>query len=146
MSTNYTEHLGLTLWEADDPVLRTEFNANNQKLDRCIRTLPRIAVGSYVGTGTSSAVEPNTLSFDFCPMFVSVSADSAAALRPANFFIRGQSASSGLSHSSGSGDTDNLVVNWTDNSVSWYCTLPGSAESRQLNQSGKTYYYFAIGM
>ena len=146
MSTNYTEHLGLTLWEPDDPVLRTEFNANNQKLDQYISALPRIAVGSYVGTGTSTAVEPNTLTFDFCPMFVAVSADNAGTLRPSNFFIRGQSASSGLSHYSSSSETANLVVNWTDNSLSWYCTMPGAAEGRQLNQSGKTYCYFAIGV
>ena len=77
MSTNYTEKLGLTLWEADDPVLRTEFNANNQKLDRCIRTLPRIAVGSYVGTFTSTG--------NFMPLIVL--AVSAGAMACFTYFI-----------------------------------------------------------
>ena len=52
MSTNYTEHLGLTLWEANDPVLRTEFNANHAKLDEALTALTAahgVACGSYTG-------------------------------------------------------------------------------------------------
>ena len=55
MSTNYTEKLGLTLWEADDPVLRTEFNANHNKLDTAIAALSAAhgcVSGTYEG-GTS---------------------------------------------------------------------------------------------
>ena len=49
MSTNYTEHLGLTLWEPDDPVLRTEFNANHTKLDAALAALTA-AHGCVSGT------------------------------------------------------------------------------------------------
>lgn len=145
MSTNYTEHLGLTLWAAEDPVLRTEFNANNQKLDACISALPRVAVGSYEGTGASGPDAPNTLSFDFQPMLVVILADSHYANHPANMFIRGQGKSAGLSAVDNSAYADNLTVNWIGNTLSWHYKFSDSS-SHQLNDSGTTYRYFAIGV
>ena len=55
MSTNYTEHLGLTLWEANDPVLRTEFNANHTKLDAALKALSN-AHGCVTGTYAGGAL------------------------------------------------------------------------------------------
>ena len=59
MSTNYTEHLGLTLWEANDPVLRTEFNANHTKLDAALKALSTAhgcVTGTYAGGANSERV------------------------------------------------------------------------------------------
>ena len=145
MSTNYTEHLGLTLWDADDPVLRTEFNANHQKLDTFLASMPRMAAGSYEGTGDSGPDAPNTLSFDFQPMLVVILADSSYAHRPANMFIQGQSKSSGLTMIDSSVDSADLVLSWIGNTLSWYCDY-GDSAMRQLNESGRTYRYFAIGV
>ena len=36
---NYTENLALNLWDPDDKVLRTDFNADNAKLDAAIKAL-----------------------------------------------------------------------------------------------------------
>ena len=36
MSTNYTSHYNLCQWEPSDPVLRTDFNADNAKLDAAL--------------------------------------------------------------------------------------------------------------
>lgn len=146
MSTNYTEHLGLTLWDADDPVLRTEFNANHQKLDAFLASMPRMAVGSYEGTGVSGSDAPNTLSFDFQPMLVAVVADSSYAHIPGNIFIRGQGKSSGLTSVDNSAYADNLAINWVGNTLSWYYNQPGNQPMHQLNESGRTYRYFAIGV
>ena len=62
MSTNYTNHLGLSLWSADDPVLRTEFNANHTKLDAAIAALTA-AHGCVSGT-YEGGVSPDRVTID----------------------------------------------------------------------------------
>ena len=39
MSTNKTQHYHLNQWEAEDAVLRTEFNEDNQKIDGALSAL-----------------------------------------------------------------------------------------------------------
>ena len=39
MATNYTEHYQLNQWEAEDKVLRTDFNADNLKIDGALKAL-----------------------------------------------------------------------------------------------------------
>ena len=75
MSTNYTNNYNLCQWEASDKVLRTDFNADNAKIDAALAQLnrytasveqktdtlansaytiqnPQIVAGHYTGTGT----------------------------------------------------------------------------------------------
>lgn len=143
MSTNYTEHLGLTLWEANDPVLRTEFNANNQKLDTVLGAMPRIAVGSYVGTGDTGPDHPNTLTFDFTPMMVVIAVDALNAIDPGTVMIRGQNGVPGFGYLPSSAYSMQIHVDWKNNGLSWY---NDNDPYNQLNSSGYTYCYFAIGV
>ena len=53
MSTNHTPNFNLCQWEANDKVLRSDFNADNQKIDAALKACG-FAVGSYNGTNTSS--------------------------------------------------------------------------------------------
>jgi len=76
MATNQTEHLKLCQWEADDEVLRADFNADNAKIDEAVAALKAsveekleavramaqaayspskkpYVVGTYTGDGTS---------------------------------------------------------------------------------------------
>lgn len=55
MSSNKTTHLKLNQWAASDPVLRTEFNSDNSRLDSAIgsRTFQRMA-GGKLSTNMSS--------------------------------------------------------------------------------------------
>jgi len=39
MASNYTPNYSLCQWEADDQVLRTEFNADNAKIDAALKSL-----------------------------------------------------------------------------------------------------------
>ena len=39
MSTNYTENFDLCQWEPTDPVIRTDFNADNEKIDAALTAL-----------------------------------------------------------------------------------------------------------
>lgn len=109
----------------------------------------KIATGSYVGTGTYGASNPNSLTFDFKTKVVIVYGNdyyystngeyiSYAFLfsgMPAyNCLQTWQNASTNMSNIGGYLTIDGA-------SVSWY----GNSASSQLNDSGKTYYYIAIG-
>ena len=58
MSTNYTENFDLCQWEPTDPVIRTDFNADNEKIDAALTALEeaktrldRVAVNMAYYTG-----------------------------------------------------------------------------------------------
>lgn len=98
----------------------------------------RLAQGSYTGTGTYGASNPNTLTFAFAPAFVFIEpeSDSRLTILP---MVRGVSR---LGPDTGSGSTTaERLVTWAGNSVSWYAT----AADRQHNEANQTYYYVAIG-
>ena len=59
MSTNKTQHYHLNQWEAEDKVLRAEFNQDNAKLDSAMAqaaqeraelrsAIPKIVTGTYL--------------------------------------------------------------------------------------------------
>ena len=58
MATNHTTNYELSQWLSADQVLRTDFNADNAKIDAALAetaaAVPRIAVGSYTGSGASA--------------------------------------------------------------------------------------------
>lgn len=89
----------------------------------------RIAWGSYEGTGEYGKEHPTVLTFDFKPHLVLVQ-DSYSY----HLMLRGVLASISKSIYSS-------VVSWDENSVSWHNSSPGY----QLNDSGLTFYYAAIG-
>ena len=39
MASNHTEHFSLNQWQADDQVLRTDFNEDNAKIDSALKDL-----------------------------------------------------------------------------------------------------------
>ena len=62
MSTNYTENFDLCQWEPTDPVIRTDFNADNEKIDAALTALEeaktrldRVAVNMAYYTGWLTA-------------------------------------------------------------------------------------------
>ena len=81
MAANYTEHYELNQWEPTDQVLRTDFNADNAKIDAALASHAaeiagfgncQIETGSYVGAGDTS----NSLTFSGVPLLVFVQAVS----------------------------------------------------------------------
>ena len=73
MSTNYTENFDLCQWEPTDPVIRTDFNADNAKLDAALAGLSesrncQIYTTTYTGTGSGG----RTLTFPRKPILVFV--------------------------------------------------------------------------
>lgn len=105
-----------------------------------------IETGSYVGTGTSGASNPNTLTFPFEPKVVFVTNTNQSSL-PSRYFItpliQGVTQASSISGTSNNtGTVYTIVADWTNESVSWY----GTNANNQLNTSGQTYSYIAIGI
>lgn len=106
-------------------------------------TAPKIATGSYMGTGVYGKSNVNTLSFDFPPKIV---------------FIRGPEKTTDAMHyvclisdaiyaealyeSGGTSESLLQYVTWSDNSVSWYNS---ASAIRQLNKNKANYAYVAIG-
>ena len=140
MSTNYTEHLGLTLWEANDPVLRTEFNANHTKLDAAIlaaQKSPCCVTGSYAG-GTGSS--KTTVNLGFRPSFLVIirgkeTSDSSATVA----VIGNSSCKLGISYSSSAPlDTSVSITN------TGFTVTANSNDRYGMNYSGTTYYYTAF--
>ena len=54
MSTNHTPNYSLCQWEAEDKVLRTEFNADNAKIDAAIKAVDRRVDGKASTTSVNS--------------------------------------------------------------------------------------------
>lgn len=99
----------------------------------------QIATGSYTGTGTYGADNPNSLTFDFEPKLVVIAGGGAAKMVAVN----GETTC--LSYAPGGSSGNNFVtVTWNGNAVSW--CFPGSGNAAyQLNTAGTTYHYVAIG-
>ena len=166
MATNHTEHYGLSLWEAQDKFYHQEFNENHRKLDAALHGLAEnkteaafstamradvdhlmstqaaIVTGTYVGSGQCGAAHPNTLDFtgvlDRPPKLVLVRPQEAN-----NLFllvIRGMTSAMSCSDLNSYSEPF-CFLSWSETALSWYA----SNEQQQLNQSGKAYYYIAIG-
>ena len=141
-----TQNYNLCQWEAEDRILRSDFNADNQKIDAALAAAGNchIVTGSYVGTGPWGSEHPNTLTFDFEPKALVILGgytSLAVFIKPYDrAYTRGQT-----------GDGADIVrTTWTVNSVSWYAdisnaNLASTATQNQMNRDNVPYTYFAIG-
>ena len=96
----------------------------------------RIATGSYVGAGGYGESNPVSLSFDFVPMLIYISSDTAYYQPGNSFLIRPLTKAHGQ-------NGDVMTLAWAERGVTWYTTETTSVS--QNNKSGQTYYYFALG-
>ena len=175
MASNHTEHFSLNQWQADDQVLRTDFNEDNAKIDSALKDLaaaqaekadqtaldakkattaaleavraavPKIAVGTYTGTGTYGDSKPCTLDLTQTigrePQLVLVRRQTDPSGRTKCLtLIRGAAAADCYNAHDILSDTTNRIT-WTGKRVSWY----GESASVQMNESGFLYIYLAIG-
>lgn len=100
-------------------------------------TIPKIVTGSYVGTGTYGASNPNTLTFDFVPRYFRI----GSAVGPW-FEGMGYMSTYQFIDTSKNLYTASATVTVSGKTISWYNT---SNAERQCNNSGWTYVYIAIG-
>lgn len=112
---------------------------NNEEAITAIGTqMAQIETGSYVGTGTFGASNPNTLTFSFSPKMVVVTAPSNDF---ATHLILIYDSPSTVSLRGGSSAFADISVSWAGTSVSFYSTNA----NYQLNGNGTAYYYCGIG-
>lgn len=78
MATNHTPNFGLCQWEANDAVLREDFNADNLVLDAALqglKTAPCCVTGTYLGGTDPNKVEVNV---GFRPSFLVIVSDRSS--------------------------------------------------------------------
>lgn len=144
MVSNSTPNFGLNQWQADDPVLREDFNADNQKLEHALSMLGncRIFSGTYTGTGTFGENAPCHLELGFKPLLLFVNTSKnyvdnghavwfhpmATCYHPTNENIKFQ-------------------LTWEDTGVSWYISCSSSylTATNQFNEEGTEYTFLALG-
>ena len=95
--------------------------------------MAKIAVGSYVGTGTYGKDNPCSLTFDFVPQILVVCGGwPFTAIRGGTDILVASSATSW-----------NILLTWSGKTVSWYTN--GGEPYYGNNHFGMTYHYAAIG-
>lgn len=106
----------------------------------------QIATGSYTGTGTYGESNPNTLTFNFEPKLVIIAATSlkigyGGTITQPNWKLWIGQPNAYVGYNDGNVEDTYIVKG---NKFSWHNSYHGSADM-QLNYSGQTYYYIAIG-
>ena len=143
---DYTQNLNLPQFGETDRIHHDDFNDAFAAIDAA---MPRIAVGTYTGTGECGSSHPNTLTFDFPPKIVIIKRKAHDSMPTIIFCADTQAQSYGTPSSGG-----DLTVSTSGNSVSWFhngghwapSTTGGSSPDAtlQLNDAAE-YLYFAIG-
>ena len=144
MASNQTVNFGLNQWNAEDKVLREEFNADNAKIDAALAAAGncKIVTGSYVGTGGWGGSHPCTLTFEKKPLLLFLDVGTYHSHNSTQWHpvIFRDATRVGAEDN----NTPN-VVTWTDTSVSWYYTNNnGTSPTQQFNKADVTYHYIMI--
>ena len=145
MASNSTPFAGLNQWLADDPVLREDFNADNQKLDNVISLLGNccIASGSYVGDGQFGEGTSCHLELGFKPLVIFMDTGSGESFNEHIVWFN-----NGLPPTHIDTPYVHYFISWEDTGMSWYMTCATTTHNNaasQLNVKDKTYHYLALG-
>lgn len=112
-------------------------------------TAPKIETGSYVGTGTYGASNPNTLTFRFAPKLVLIYNGSKDYAMFFAFGLGGGYTSGGylFAWSSEMAVSNDTYAKINGNVLNWYASNTSATTSRsiQFNVESQTYHYLAIG-
>ena len=143
---NRTNNYNLCQWEAEDKIQRTDFNADNAKIDQALKNLeavaagkidetalepfPRMLTGSYVGTG----VQNHTLHLEVKPKLLMVFGS-----RYQSFMVYGCTTASCMNYSNGY----HISVTWSNEGRTVYWASGRDTETA-LNTLNETYTYFAL--
>lgn len=143
--------------ETDQPTM-ANFNqkfqdAIAQATQDALSAAPKIAVGSYVGTGTYGSSNPNTLTFGFKPKIVLIFPNCIGNLNVGFLAVLNQTASFSYWNPDGSGwFSPTLHATFSETGVSWYADdIYDYQTLRQMNDCPSEfnlvseYHYIAIG-
>ena len=124
--------------------MRSDFNADNQKIDAALAGGAKIATGTYTGTGEYGQSHPNILTFDFAPKLVIVSSASRPGFSPITVPAIGLNGAAYTGRLGNTSSNGSYLIYWTfeGNSVSWFSETD---EYGQMNVSNQSFFYLAIG-
>ena len=137
---NYTQHYQLCLWDEDDRILMSDFNADNAKTDAAMAGFGncKIVTGTYIGNRKYGSDEANRnhLIFPGQPLLVFIGDTLQGGYllmmygTPEVAFVASTEYQEGK-----------VKLFWdTANTVSWY----GESELIQANAGNRTYRYMAL--
>ena len=151
MPSNQTTNYQLSQWEPGDKVQRTDFNADNAKIDAALAaqagTLAahaeamsklgncRIWTTTYTGTGKGGKDHPNTLTFPARPIFFYIKHVSGVYHAAEFYGCKYVALQAGGSYSF------NPAI-WVGNTVSWYCE--SGNDTNQMNDNNIVYNVFTL--
>ena len=127
------------------PVIKTLIDNANTNAN----TKAKIETGSYTGNGNTQSGNPNSLTFGFVPKVVFICRDNANNFNVGLFFPIALTASykqygyAYINQGSGLFVPDRNFAMLNGNTLSWYYNA--AVAEQQLNISGITYHYIAIG-
>jgi hypothetical protein len=126
--------------------------ADNAVLDHVDKTFSKIQTGTYVGTGSNKEAGANSITFDFVPKIIFFHTFGKSNYHsPFAFLSVGDLTSEYKAHAFTTYDgneTENAnYAKIVGTTVSWYTTTSASGfvGNAQMNTSGATYYWIAIG-
>ena len=158
-----TKHYQLNQWAAGDKVQRIDFNADNDKIDGAIAavsaragaletgkadktaldaakaTIPKMAIGTYTGSGAAS----RTISLSFTPKAVLVMTQDGHT-RSSNY-IMGGLAVTGSPVKIVNGAEEFTAVTLVSNGFRVYYNIDDDYYKVQSNFKDRTYHYIAFG-
>ena len=159
-----TETYKLNLIEGSDTFSPQPLNENMEAIEGILQELTagqvRVAAGTYEGTGIYGYQTPCTLTFDFEPKLVMVYEEDMGFLfgdygsnaMVSNLILAPKGAVKARRYTYTTYPSAIAIYDcfaWSGNSFSWYSytNAAGHTESArtQLNETGKTYHYFAVG-
>ncbi len=141
-----TPNFQLNQWSGTDYVCRTDFNADNLKIDAAIKANADaisgagncvIETGTYTGTGLYGESNPVTLTFQHTPQIVFLNLQEAAhynSVPEYYILLRGTAGVTAY------GASSTMPVSWEGKTVSWR----GENAQQQMNKEGVTYRYMAL--
>ena len=134
-TTNYQ----LPKWEKTDRIQMKDFNDMTATLDAALAGMPKLALGTYTGTGEKGQSAPTSLTLSFPPKFL--------AVFPINGLYRLLCARGmeGSNTSPNGHSYGNVAVAWDGSTVSWHTTDSGAGADYQLNRLDTQYFYIALG-
>ena len=126
-------------WEKTDRIQMKDFNDMTATLDAALAGMPKLALGTYTGTGEKGQSAPTSLTLSFPPKFL--------AVFPINGLYRLLCARGmeGSNTSPNGHSYGNVAVAWDGSTVSWHTTDSGAGADFQLNRLDTQYFYIALG-
>ena len=98
----------------------------------------RMIMGSYTGTGRSGSGNPTVIVTGFRPLVLVLTSKNGT-------FIRIRHADATFADHDFTGGNVTNQMTWGADRISWYNTVSSSANERQANENGVTYYYLVLG-